>query len=98
MNRTVSISMSSLAGFCLSYGTPEKVKYRQTTVCEVPANPKKFDGMMVLLVANYESDGIERSGLVDNRCSRYAIAVSAPEHFAGEEDLKKVLVVGQPGA
>lgn len=38
------------------------------TICELSANPTNFDGKLVIFKAGFESDGIERSLLIDKSC------------------------------
>jgi hypothetical protein len=59
-----------------------------TTLCSIVGNPKKFDGRLVQFAAYYESDGIERSVLVDEANCKWGIAPQFPEKLAGEEKLE----------
>lgn len=52
-----------------------------TSVCRIVANPQNFDGKVVRFTADFESDGIERSVLVDPACSNQGIAPYDPQCF-----------------
>ena len=84
----------AIAGECAPQRGDRSTK---TTVCEISANPLRFTGKTVMFSGQYESDGIERSVLTDNKCKDVGIAVSAPAHFKGEADLMKALRLGHPG-
>jgi hypothetical protein len=66
-------------------------------LCTIVDNPSKFAGLLVTLVSQYESDGIERAVLVDSSCAGRGIAITAPARFAGKDQLEDALHVGLPG-
>src|SRR5258708_27817125 len=83
-----------IAGKCVAQRLVKPIK---TTVCEISANPTRFAGKTVVFASRFESDGMERSVLTDSDCKDFGLSVSTPEHFKGEDVLKKALSVGRPG-
>ncbi len=84
----------ALAGKCFARRLVTPVK---TTVCEISADPNRFAGKIVVFASRFESDGMERSVLTDSACTDVGLSVSTPEHFRGEDQLKKALSLGRPG-
>ena len=70
----------------------------EPTVCSIAANPGRFDGKIVSVFGQIESDGIERTVLTDNGCGNLGIAISAPAHLKGEAEFTKALDTGHPGS
>jgi hypothetical protein len=68
-----------------------------TTVCKISENPKSFDMRLVRVSGSLESDGIERTVLVDEGCPKDGLAVSTPNHFQGEDRLARAFGSGSPG-
>lgn len=68
-----------------------------TSVCAIAADPVRFADRLVLVSGRYESDGIERSVLTDDKCRDKGIAVSTPASFDGEAAFTKALSSGYPG-
>jgi hypothetical protein len=83
-----------IAGKCFAQRLVKPIK---TTVCEISVNPTRSAGKTVVFVSRFESDGMERSVLTDSTCMDVGLSVSTPEHFKGEDELKKALSVGRPG-
>jgi hypothetical protein len=69
----------------------------EPTVCSIAATPGRFDGKIVSVFGQIESDGIERTVLTDSGCVNLGIAISAPAHFKGEAEFTKALDTGHPG-
>jgi hypothetical protein len=74
-----------------------------TTVCEITQHPERFIGQRVSLDASVESDGIERSVLVDDRdkkCKRGLVPTTDPnskKSEAANELLIQAIFNGHPG-
>ncbi|WP_263368460.1 hypothetical protein [Edaphobacter bradus] len=69
----------------------------ETTVCAVSSEPSKFEGRLLEIRAQFESDGIERSVLTDKDCINFGIAPLSPKRYVGESALTKALSKGHPG-
>ncbi len=69
----------------------------EPTVCSIAATPGRFDGKIVSVFGQIESDGIERTVLTDSGCLNLGIVISAPAHFKGEAEFIKALETGHPG-
>jgi hypothetical protein len=74
-----------------------KKNSQELTVCSVSANPEHFSGKIITVSGRLESDGIERTTLMDEGCEGTGIAISAPTHFKGEAGLTKAFEKGHPG-
>jgi hypothetical protein len=70
-----------------------------TTVCEIVGDVQRFDGKKVRFVATFESDGIERSALVDSKCNRGIIPFvpDQVEHHPDIEAFDRALDSGRRG-
>jgi hypothetical protein len=58
-----------------------------TTICEIVEDPLRFVGKRVRFSARFESDGIERSVLIDSNCSR-GIEPFVPDEVEQDSDIK----------
>jgi hypothetical protein len=70
-----------------------------TSVCRIVANPQNFDGKVVRFTADFESDGIERSVLVDPACSNQGIAPYEDSTLPSSEraEFDRAIYSGRPG-
>jgi len=71
-----------------------------TTVCDVVADPKKYDDKLIVVTARVESDGLEGSWLAGDSCDGKGIVlgrVSSPREQSGIDDLETAIYSGQPG-
>jgi hypothetical protein len=93
----VAIWAFMVAGYFPAYAANGVGKPMEATVCSISDDPTHFAGKNVVVSGQLESDGIERVVLTDKDCDRYGIAISTPEHFAGEESFIKAFSVGHPG-
>ena len=66
-----------------------KKNSQELTVCSVSANPEHFSGKIITVSGRLESDGIERTTLMDEGCEGTGIAISAPTHFKGKRGSRK---------
>jgi hypothetical protein len=69
----------------------------EPTVCSISADPGQFNGKTVSISGLLESDGIERTVLIDSTCKKLGIAISSSGHFKGEAKLLNALRTGHPG-
>jgi hypothetical protein len=95
------LSACTIAGLLLA---PSSASHSQaknaaikTTVCVVAAEPSKFEGKLLEITAQFESDGIERTVLIDQNCKNYGIAPLSPRHYISESALTDALHKGYPG-
>jgi len=70
---------------------------RAVSLCDLGKAPEKFDGQLILVTAQYESDGTEREGLSDSLCRNLGVALTFTETTLGKEDLRTALHGGYPG-
>lgn len=68
-----------------------------TTVCAIVSAPQKFDRKLVIFSANFVSDGIEHSVLIDKDCEKWGIVPGGDFKEKGEDSLDRVLMTGGPG-
>lgn len=69
----------------------------KTSVCEVASNPAVYNGKLVTLRAQFESDGIERSVIVDENCPQLGILpYDAADNIPGAKSLDEALATGHP--
>ncbi len=68
----------------------------EVTVCKLMAIPQDFDGKLVRFKANFESDGIERSLLLDETCQG-GILPYVPSGTPGEGAFNDAIYTGHPG-
>jgi len=68
-----------------------------TSVCELSNKPIAFDGKMVRFHAQFESDGIERSVLIDSECPQGAVLPYMADHASGNKSLDEAIATGHPG-
>lgn len=71
-------------------GTPQQTPL-QTTLCEIVANPQKYDRVLVIFTAHYWSDGIEHSVLVDETKCKFGIDPNFIGKVEGEDRLGKAI-------
>lgn len=88
-----------LASFChnpppLSGSEPAPSR---TTVCSIAQGPKRFDNVLVIVSAEYESDGIEHDALVDRSCEGVGIVPVVSSGVTGGEALSAARHRGLPG-
>ena len=67
------------------------------SVCELTAHPEAFDGKLVRVRAEFMSDGIERSVLIEHECPGAGILPGEDEHVKGGKSLDEALATGHPG-
>lgn len=70
-----------------------------TTVCEIVQSTQRFDGKRVRFVADFRSDGIERSVLTDSKCGRGIIPFvpDEVEHHPDVEAFDRATDTGRLG-
>jgi len=69
----------------------------RVTLCELGRSPTKFNGQLVSVFGQYESDGIEREGLSDPTCKKFGLALVIGRGCVGKESLDAALRGGRPG-
>jgi hypothetical protein len=69
----------------------------RTTVCAIAQGPKRFDNMLVVVSAEYESDGIEHDALVDRSCKGVGIVPVVSSGVVGGDALSAARHQGLPG-
>lgn len=69
------------------------------TVCEIIDRPEKYDGKLVRFKADFESDGIEHSVLVDPACKDHGVVpYDGPQLAPAEKaELERAIYTGRPG-
>jgi hypothetical protein len=75
---------------------PEEISI-VVSVCQLSANPSAYNGKGVTTRAEFESDGIERSLLVDEKCPSGAILPYESDGALGVESLDEAIATGNPG-
>ena len=69
-------------------------------ICDLFTRPRAFQGKTVIIRGKVESDGIERTLLLDPRCPGKALTIKLPEKSDGNEailQLDNEIFRGQPG-
>jgi hypothetical protein len=69
----------------------------EATICSISSDPQSFDGKIVLLHGQLNSDGIENTNITNKSCESYGIAIVTPTHFKGEARYIRTLQTGHPG-
>jgi hypothetical protein len=74
----------------ISCGTSSVVhdEVMRVTICELTANPKRFDGAYITVLALVESDGLEHTTLIDESCPEKGVAPYVAEAVRESEDMK----------
>jgi hypothetical protein len=68
------------------------------TICELNANPTTFDGKLIIFKAEFESDGIERSLLIDKSCpDKTGPLPYVPDGSPGAKAFDDAIETGRPG-
>ncbi len=71
---------------------------KAVTICELNADPTSFDGKLVVFKAEFESDGIERSLLIDKSCpDKTGPLPYVPDGSPGAKAFNDAIWIGQPG-
>jgi len=96
------VRQSFICAFILTFFSPHqppqsRADVIKTTVCAVSTEPNKFDGKLIEITAQFESDGIHSSVFTDKTCENFGIALFSSEHYVGEKALKNALSRGHPG-
>lgn len=86
------------AGF-LASGSTSALSQRPviTTLCAIVAAPQRFNGRLVEFTAQYVSDGIEHSVLLDGARCKQGISPEFPNKLKGEEELTRAVFIDHPG-
>ena len=97
LDRVCLLLLIALIGAIPGLGQPSSVN---TTVCSIVSRPQKFNKRLVRLRARVNSDGIERTVLVSDKCADKGIALIVPPEAAqstGALTLHRAIFQGRPG-
>jgi hypothetical protein len=86
------MSLTFAGAKALTAETPTKV-----ALCAVARNPVQYDGKLISMIAQYDSDGFEHEGLSDPACKDTGLALLVPRDAKGMADLQSALLGGLPG-
>jgi hypothetical protein len=65
--------------------------------CDVARNPERHNNEEITVIAQYESDGVEREGLSDPACKELGFALEMLRDTKGKDQLRATLHSGYPG-